>query len=259
MTDGPNPLAAATSMLRARRVSQPAPTQGTRVDHDALVPVLAALESRGINSLLDNQLALDRYRDHLMQFSPDAMSPAEALAYWLNLYNAGALHRAATALESDTRSVFRITGAFSDVWATVDGEDLSLDDIEHGKIRRFGDPRVHAALVCGSVSCPTLRYEPFNGAKLDGQLDQQMRVFLKSGGAALDRATDTLKLSRIFLWYGRDFTHPESMPELLPASSSRLRNTVAWWLDEEDQRYVWENGPTVEFLTYDWGLACSIA
>ena len=259
MTDGPNPLVAATSMLRARRVSRPAPTQGTRVDHDALVPVLDALESRGINSLLDNQLALDRYRDHLMQLSPDEMSPAEALAYWLNLYNAGALRRAATALESDTGSVFRIPGAFTDVWATVDGEALSLDDIEHGKIRRFGDPRVHAALVCGSVSCPTLRYEPFDGAQLDAQLDQQMRVFLESGGAALDRTTNTLKLSRIFLWYGRDFTHPESMPELLPASTPRLRNTVAWWLDEDDQQYVWENGPTVEFLAYDWGLACSIA
>ena len=52
-------------------------------------------------------------------------------------------------------------GAFDAPWAMVGGESLSLNDIEHGKIRRFRDPRIHAALVCGSVSCPTLRYEPF--------------------------------------------------------------------------------------------------
>ena len=46
-----------------------------------------------------------------------------------------------------------------------------LDDIEHGKVRRFGDPRIHSALVCGSVSCPTLRFEPYEGDRLDASAD----------------------------------------------------------------------------------------
>jgi hypothetical protein len=57
-------------------------------------------------------------------------------------------------------SVLRMPGAFSAPFVTVAGERLSLDAIEHAKIRRFADPRIHAALVCGSVSCPTLRPPP---------------------------------------------------------------------------------------------------
>ena len=90
-----------------------------------------------------------------------AFRAMERLAFWLNLYNAGALALAADTLSAGENTVLRIPGAFDAPWAMVGGESLSLNDIEHGKIRRFGDPRIHAALVCGSASCPTLRYEPF--------------------------------------------------------------------------------------------------
>lgn len=247
------------SMLRARRVSGPAPAGDVVVTHDALRPVLDDLRTLGITSLPAHRDALHAYRDELAGYSPDEMSPSEALAFWMNLYNAGALDTAASAFDERAASVLRMRGAFSETWATVDGEALSLDDIEHGKIRRFGDPRIHAALVCGSVSCPTLRYEPFVGAHLNDQLDDQMRVFVRSGGVSLDRASNTIRMSRIFLWYGRDFTHPHAMPALTPAVSGRLRDTVAWWLDDDDREYVWDAAPSVEFLTYDWALACSVA
>jgi len=246
-------------MLLARRVAVPAPEGRTVVDHGDLQPILEDLRVAGIASLPPNRGALQDYRDHLAERSPDSMNPSEALAFWMNLYNAGALDAAAAAYDTDAASVLRIPGAFTKPWVAVDGERLSLNDVEHGKIRRFGDPRIHAALVCGSVSCPTLRYEPFTGEILDAQLDDQMRNFLRSGGASLDRARNVINLSRIFLWYGRDFTHPQSMPNTTPARHDRLRDTVAWWLDEGDRGYVWDVAPSVEFLGYDWALACSIA
>jgi len=192
------------------------------------------------------------------RIDPDVLSRKGSLAFWLNLYNAGALLLAADAFEPTTATVLRIPGAFDRPWAEVSGAALSLNDIEHGKIRRFGDPRVHGALVCGSASCPTLRYEPF-GTDLDRQLDDQMRSFLAGGGASVNRLTGTLRLSRIFLWYGGDFTRPRRMPTWLPAPKRDLARVVSTWLPARDAAWVTRSIPTVEFADYDWGLACSIA
>lgn len=259
MSQAPNPLAVGMRVARAQRLSRPKPAGSLVVDHSALQPVLDDLSTQGVSSLPSHQADLEDYRSVLEAADPDDMGPADALAYWLNIYNAGALHAAATAIHGDATSVLRVPGAFSRPWARVAGEQLSLDDIEHGKIRRFGDPRIHGSLVCGSVSCPTLRYEPFAGKELDRQLDDQMRTFLAMGGAALDRFEGTIALSRIFLWYGRDFVRPDTMPAIAPADPGRVRDTVGWWLSDDDRAFVWRHRPTVSFQPYDWGLACSIA
>jgi hypothetical protein len=259
MTQGPNLIQAAASILRAKRVSAPAPVGADRADHRLFSSVLDDLQTGGISSLPGNAMEIDAYRDAISMVSPNALTPQHALAYWINLYNAGALRAAGVAFTEGASSAVRVPGAFSTAWVRVDGEALSLEDIEHGKIRRFGDPRIHAALVCGSVSCPTLRFEPFDGDRIDEQLNDQMRVFLRSGGASLDRTNEVLYLSRLFLWYGRDFTRPDLMPTTGPARQSRIRDTIAWWLEPSEQEFVWAAAPRVEFLPYDWGLSCSIA
>lgn len=192
------------------------------------------------------------------EVDPDTLSVDGALAFWLNLYNAGALSLAADALEAGEATVLRVPGAFDSPWAMVNGESLSLNDIEHGKIRRFRDPRVHAALVCGSVSCPTLRYEPFDGT-ISAQLDDQMQSFLAAGGALVDRDAGVLQLSRVFLWYGGDFVRPGRMPTWLPARRRDISRAIAGWLPADDAEWVVASTPDVAYATYDWGLACSIA
>jgi hypothetical protein len=259
MADSPNVVTAGARMVLARRLRTPSPSGDVVVDHSGLQPVLDGLASKGIAGLPPRRPDLERYRDLLMGFDPDDMGPAEALAYWVNLYNAGALFAAIDAIDGGEASLLRVPGVFSRPWVEVAGERLSLDDIEHGKVRRFGDPRVHAALVCGSVSCPTLRREPFTGDRLDRQFDDQMRRFLAGGAASIDRAGSTISLSRIFLWFGRDFIRPDTMPAILPADPELVRDTVAWWLPEDDRAYVWDHAPRVEFLAYDWALACTVA
>ena len=260
MTSGPNPALAAWSMVRARRVPPPRPdAQSTIVvDHSALATVLDAFVSSGVASLSDSTITLESYRDSLEVLDPDDMAPAEALAFWMNLYNAGALRAAGFAFKEDMGSVLRVPGAFSERWARVGGTELSLDDIEHGKIRRFGDPRIHGALVCGSASCPTLRAEPFAGMTLDHQLDDQLRFFIRHGGGSVNRANDAVWLSSVFKWYGRDFISPHSMPNLAPPDTERLRDTIAYWFDAHDAKYIWEHQPNVVFMPYDWGLGCSV-
>ena len=259
MADSPNSIAVAISVLRAQRVRKPAPGGSADIDHSGLLPVLDTLRESGVGGLPGEKPRLAAYREYLETVDPDELSRDAALAYWLNLYNAGALWLAAEAQHEGKATVLRVRGGFQRPWAMTGDEELSLHAIEHGKLRRFKDPRIHAALVCGSASCPTLRLQPYTGTDLDAQLDEQMRSFLANGGAAVDREAQTLRLSRVFLWYGRDMTRPQRMPTFLPARKRTVARAISAWLSDEDRSWVCSTKPRVEYTTYDWGLACSIA
>lgn len=221
--------------------------------------MLAAVADGGVPALAAARPSLDRYRWRLHALDPDSLGRGEALAYWVNLYNAGALLLAGDAWQSGASTVLRVPGAFDRRHLRVAGERLSLNDVEHGKIRRFRDPRIHGALVCGSVSCPTLRSEPFTGDGLAAQLDDQMRAFLAGGGAEVDRDAGVLRLSRIFLWFGGDFVRPHRMPTWLPARRSAVAAAVAAWLPAAGREWLDRAEPRIEFQRYDWGLSCAIA
>lgn len=237
----------------------PAPAGTADANHDALAAVLNDLRASGIAVLPDRREALAAYRSQLTLIDPDRLSPAAALAYWMNLYNAGALDLAAQAVAAGAASVLRVGRAFDRIWAEVAGEELTLNDIEHGKIRRFGDPRIHGGLVCGSASCPTLRYEPFTGDALPAQLDDQMASFLAGGGAVRDEAQSKLLLSRVFLWYGADFTRPNRMPTLLPARKAAIADALGTWLPPDLEQWRLAAGPHIAFQPYDWSLACRVS
>lgn len=255
--DSPNPLLAGWSMLRSMRVGRPQPVGGSPPPGDAeLAAVLSTLRDGGVPALAGQRAALSSYRATLESVDPDRLTRDESLAFWINLYNAGALNLAAEAFVAAEPSVLRVPGAFRKPWTNIAGRRLSLDDIEHGKIRRFEDPRIHSALVCGSASCPTLRYEPFRGADLDSQLEHQMRNFVAAGGASYDAADGKLRLSRVFLWYGSDFVRPHRMPTWIPVRKRAVAHAVSRWLDPQDRKAA--ATARVEFTSYDWGLACSI-
>jgi hypothetical protein len=256
--NGPNPVAALFSILRARRLRRPRPLGRGAVDHADLDPLVRAVADHGVAGLEPLAERIQAYVDRLAGLDPDFLTRDEALAYWLNLYNAGALDLARRTFAAGDATVLRIPGAFTTPFVRVAGESLSLDGIEHGKIRRFGDPRIHAALVCGSASCPTLRPSAYTGDGLAAQLDDQMRSFLASGASATDREQGVLRLSRVFLWYGGDFVRPHRMPSLLPVGKSRVRDALVPWLPEEMQSWVRQTAPKVTFMDYDWGLGCSV-
>ncbi len=260
---GPNPIGVAFSVLRSllsRRKPRPH-GDGAAVEPDttALADVLTQLAERGVAGLPGMRDVIASFRHHAESIDPDALNRDAALAYWLNLYNAGALDLAARAAADGDLTVLRVPGAFTSPWTEVAGESLSLTDIEHAKIRRFGDPRIHGALVCGSASCPTLRYEPYTGMSLDEQLDDQLRSFLAAGGAVVtDSGSNvTVRLSRVLLWYGNDFVRPQRMPVFLPASKPAITRAVRRWLPPGAIEAL-DAGARVEFQPYDWSLACSI-
>lgn len=257
-SSGPNALVAAWSVLRSMRVDRPDPQGDGTVDHLLLSDVLDRLRIDGVPGLVPMRDHIASYRRHLEGVDPDRLTRNEALTFWLNLYNAGALDLAARTFERGEATVLRIPGGFDRPWATIAGEELSLDEIEHGKVRRFGDPRIHAALVCGSASCPTLRYEPYAGDGLDDQLENQIESFLASGAALADEAASTLRLSRVFLWFGADFVRPHAMPTWIPATKRSVLRAIHGWLSPEVAAWVEETDPDVAYQPYDWSLACAV-
>ncbi len=248
MADSINPISAAVRVWRAlQRTAPPKPSGDGTAYHDGFRPVLEAVRDGGIGAIPAGRL--DSYLAMLGAIDPDGLTRDHALAYWLNLYNAHALAVAGRAERANASSVLRLKGAFDNTTITVAGAPISLDGIEHGKLRRLGDPRVHAALVCGAISCPTLRFEPFDGDKIDDQLDDQIRSFLVNGGAEMDG--NTLRLSRVFLWFSGDFVR--KMPAWRPAAKSDLLQALRQWLPDNAQ-----TAQRVEFMRYDWGLACTV-
>ena len=252
----PNPLKVATSVFRAMRRRAPAPSGPATLTHDGLLPVLSSLMSGGVPALVDVAPEMLVYRNELEALDPDELTRDHALAYWLNLYNLSALELAKTTLLAAAESVLVVEDGFDRKTSTVAGEQLSMHDIEHGKIRRFKDPRIHAALVCGSASCPTLRAEPYNGDKLNSQLDDQLRVFLDAGGAV--KHDGKLSLSRVFLWYGSDFTRSAKMPTWLPARRSAVGRAVRPWLPPHLRDWAHEHNPNITFQRFDWALGCAV-
>ena len=250
MADSVNPIVAAWQIRRAMRTTRhPQPGGEGTMDHSALALILAAVRDGGIDSLVGETRPLEPYTRPLESIDPASLTPAHALAYWINLYNAHAIELARYAARRDMSTVLDVDGAFDGTVTSIAGETLSMNAIEHGKIRRFGNPLIHGALVCGSVSCPTLRGEPFTGEGIGAELDDQMRWFLANGGAVV--VGDTLHLSRVFGWYSGDFVR--GAPSWLPARKSRVVAALADWLPEEAA-----TAARVEYMAYDWGLGCAV-
>jgi hypothetical protein len=255
--EGPSAIAVGLSVLAALRVRRPR-WSGLVPGPDAgeLGTILNKVRDAGVPALPGLLDALDDFTAQQTAVDPRRLGRDDALAFWLNLYNAGALTLAGEAFATREESVLRLPGAFTRPFVTIAGESLSLNHIEHGKIRRFRDPRIHAALVCGSASCPTLRYEPYEGGRLNSQLDDQTRSFLAAGGAVQE--SNELWLSRVFLWYGGDFVRPRRMPTFVPATGQQIAAAIGPWLSDDQQRWLGSERRRVRFQTYDWSLACSV-
>lgn len=156
---------------------------------------------------------LEAFLQQVRQISPHSNLAAfttkeQALAYWLNAYNAWMMHAVVQAYP--IKSVNDIDGAlnvFNAKGRVCGGEDLSLDAIENAIVRQeFVEPRVHFALNCASMGCPWLPQEAFQADRLDQQLDREARrFFLDPMHFRIDTDGKTARLSQILNWYAADF------------------------------------------------------
>jgi hypothetical protein len=236
------------------------PAAAAPPDHGLFSAVLAAhvQEGRVNYETLRSDPRLPRYLEQLAAIDPDALSPTDQLALWLNAYNAYTLklivdRQPATSIKEIGRggiilgSILKTT-AWDIRFAVVGGKTHTLNEIEHEIIRRqFKDSRVHFALNCASGSCPLLRPEAYDAGKLDAQLEDQAQQFLGDNSRnRFDLATRTAWLSPIFSWYQKDFGADERTTLL----------AAARYAPEEARRAI-EADPAawrIKYLAYDWSL-----
>jgi len=185
-------------------------------------------------------------------------SKKQRLAFWINVYNAYTLrlivqnYPVGSIKDLGTKpfgSVFdRNIVPLKALNPTGANRNLSLNDVEHKILRaRFADARVHAAVNCASASCPALLNEAFVADRLEAQLDRVIRRFVNDTSRnRLDRRTNTLQLSKIFDWFGKDFTR----------ESGSVQRFVARYADPATAGgdTSWIAGARVSFLSYSWRL-----
>ena len=143
--------------------------------------------------------------------------------FWINIYNAVVqLELTENAALFDNRGRF-----FATKRVAIAGQQLSLDDIEHGIIRgsrskltlgltkklmvpdyerklrtKKRDGRIHFALNCGAKSCPPVAtYHP---DRIDEQLTKSTKKFLMESSTYLQDENKVL-VTTLFSWFRGDF------------------------------------------------------
>lgn len=224
-------LLAAAALPRAAAASGPKPdlwdrwtrhdpSSTTMVDHGAWDAFLARhvqVVEGGVNRIAygavpaADRTALAAYLDGLAATPVSILGRSEQRAYWINFYNALTVkvvldHQPVASI----RDIDISPGLFADgPWkrklVTVEGEALSLDDMEHRILRPiWRDPRIHYAVNCASIGCPNLQPHAFTAANAERLMEDGARDYVNHPrGASLTGGR--LTVSKIYEWFKVDF------------------------------------------------------
>lgn len=158
--------------------------------------------------------ALDQYLAAIAAADVDALSRDAQLALYINLYNAAMLDIVVDRLRPGYSVAENDFAVFDEPLLRVRAQQISLNHLEHEIIRKeFQEPRIHAAIVCASKSCPQLRNTAWRPQNLGDQLNAAMRDFLTDPRRnKISPDGRRLQLSKIFEWFAEDFGGPENLP-----------------------------------------------
>jgi hypothetical protein len=156
---------------------------------------------------------------------PEQLAGDDArIAFWINVCNVLAIHGAvATGVRESVMEIPSFSGV---VAYRVDDFVVASDEIENGILRRNAphpasksplfddddprltlcrdhvDPRVHAALVCASTSCPPVAF--YEAGKLDQRLDLAANDYV-AADVEVDETAEVIRLPIAFRYYESDF------------------------------------------------------
>jgi hypothetical protein len=182
---------------------------------------------------------------------------AARLTFWLNVYNA----TVQSVLGADPAAFESRRTFFGADLVCVAGRSLSLDDVEHGLLRRsrpkWGlgyvtdpapgaferafrvdrvDPRLHFALNCGAAACPPIA--AYEANRIDEQLTIATEAYLEQE-VEYDPERDIVRVPRLMLWFRGDFGGRAGILAMLREFEC-VPETAA---------------PTLRYLEYDWTLS----
>lgn len=172
-------------------------------------------------------------------------SEPERLAFWINTYNILAVKMVVD--HYPVESIKDVGSLFSPVWkrdaGEVAGKMRTLNEVEHEILRRMGDPRIHVAIVCASVSCPDLPDFAFTPEQLEAQLDGRMVAFLENSGKGMRVDKDKVYLSSIFKWFAEDFE-----------AAGGVRRFLSRYLSLDKAEVLNHPETKIRYLDYNWML-----
>jgi Protein of unknown function, DUF547 len=203
----------------------------------------------------------DSFTTILQGISPDVLEKQLATdlqkkAFWINIYNS----YTQIILSVHPKQYKNRSSFFGSRQIMIAGQQLSLDDIEHGIIRHSAikwslgwlhklfpssfekknrvskiDYRIHFALNCGAKSCPPIAF--YKPEQLDKQLDMATSVYLK-GESEYNDKKNSVCVPALMGWFRRDFGGKKNMKKLLTELGIVPAGT----------------NPAVQFKKYDWNL-----
>ena len=191
------------------------------------------------------------------------------IVFWLNAYNALTLKAIidnypikASFFKSaiyPKNSIRQIGGVWDEIKFNVMGKKLTLEHIEHKILRvKFNEPRIHMAMVCAAMGCPPLLNEPYEGRKLDEQLNNRARRFLGNPDKfKINRENGRVYLSPILKWFADDFVNKYGTEEHIGKQNkktSAVLNFIADYLEKSDKDYILAGEFRIKYLRYDWSL-----
>jgi len=198
----------------------------------------------------DGIAMLDQYLNELSAASLTKPASKESkLAFWINAYNAltikGILREYPTTSIRNHTAKFGGYNIWKDLMLRVGGGEYSLDDIEHKLLRPMGEPRIHFAIVCASVSCPKLLNEAFNGKTLNSQLAKNATDFFADAkNFSYDKERQKFVMSSILNWFGKDFG----------SNQAEVLGAISHYLPESARASAKQNSVSVSYSQYDWNL-----
>jgi Protein of unknown function, DUF547 len=173
--------------------------------------------------------------------------------FWLNMYNGWFQVLA-------VREKLNKPKIFTSKQITIASKKFSLDNIEHGILRKFRwkfskgylpsffpgktikqlavekiDYRIHFALNCGAKSCPPIAFYRYEN--LDRQLDVAGKVFLNSE-TEIDTLNKVATVTKIMDWFAGDF-----------GGKKGIRRIIKKFLNKDISRYK------IKYFPYNWDVA----
>ena len=197
------------------------PASRQRIDHGLwdrfLKQYVVASHPSGINRVRyqavtpEDLKGLKSYLQAMQSVAISNYNRAEQKAYWINIYNALTVDLVVARYPLKSIRDVNISpgllarGPWGAKLFSVEGERLSLDDIEHRILRPiWKDNRVHYALNCASLGCPNLQPVAFTGDNSETLLDRGANEFINHPrGVAIQKGR--LQVSSIYVWFQEDF------------------------------------------------------
>lgn len=212
---------------------------------------------------------------HHLEFM--SWSNKEKMAFWINTYNLFTLKMVVDEYPIQQVLYMKIFYPFASIRHIIGGRtkkyykvrnlEYTIDEIEE-ELQRFNDPRVNLALSYASIGGALLRNEAYDPKRIDEQLTDQIRKYLKSpNGMRIDRENKTVFVSNIFNQhksafiskYGSIKKFRDREPDIQAClsfitSTVSAADTTYLYISKENAKFMETQDFTVQFIKYDWRL-----